>query len=529
MNTEVEAKILVVDDNPKNLLAMGVELEGQDAELFTASSGNEALAMLLRHEFALVLLDIQMPGMDGFEVARAIHSNNKTKDTPIIFVTANANDEASVNEGYATGAIDYITKPINTVILSGKVRAFISLYKTQKKVELILKKAKRLSDEANRTKSEFLANMSHELRTPLTAVIGYAEKITDSDISEVEKINAANTIVRNGEHLLDIINDLLDLSKIEFGNFDIEIAPASLPELIESIVTLMRAKATEKGLAFEIIQDSPIPEKIRTDSTRLRQILLNLISNAIKFTSTGKVQLRLSLEEDLEKMRFDVIDTGIGITPEQQGKLFSPFTQANLGITREYGGTGLGLSISQGLSEQLGGEISFKSQVGKGSTFTVSVATGPLDSISMIESISKVLSSNKKPSAPNPKPARSQEKLSGSVLLAEDCEDNRALITHYLKKAGVKVSLAENGQEALEMVSNDNFDVILMDMQMPVLDGHEATKLLRERGCQIPIVALTAEAMKHHINDCLEEGCSDHLAKPFHRNQLIEMVRKHLQ
>ena len=520
-------KLLIVDDIPANIYALEDLLNDLDIEIYTALGGYRALELTLEHDFSVILLDVQMPEINGYQVAEAIHKNEATKNTPIVFVTANYCNQANVLTGYDSGAVDYITKPVNAKVLRSKVIIFTDLYRAQKSTEAVLRSAKVLADEANFAKSAFLANMSHELRTPLTAVIGYAEKIAHSDVSEEEKLKAAETIVRNGTHLLSIINDILDLSKIESGQMDVELLPQSVCGLINGIVDLLKPKAHEKGLKLDVVYETSIPKTIETDQIRLRQIIINLLNNAIKFTNEGKVEIRVSLVADKERIRFEIVDTGIGISEELQQRLFKAFSQADISITREFGGTGLGLVISKQLAQRLGGDISVQSEEGKGSAFALEVATGSLAKVDIISTPSNKLESEKQESLVQ-QPAPQPEKLCGDILLAEDCEDNRNLISFYLKRAGASVEIVKNGQEAIDKASSKDFDLILMDMQMPIMGGHRATQLLRQKGCEIPIIALTAEAMKHHIERCMDVGCSDHIAKPFKHKNLIQVISKHL-
>ncbi len=398
-----------------------------------------------------------------------------------------------------------------------------------------LMRAKEAAESADRAKSEFLANMSHEIRTPMTAILGFAENLLEPDLSESQKVAAISTIRRNGEHLLQIINDILDLSKIEAGKLEVERIVYSPFKLANEVESLMRVRAEIKGLSFNIEYMGAIPESIRTDPTRLRQILLNLIGNAIKFTDTGGVRLviRLLREPDGASgeggpmMQFDVLDTGIGMSPEQIENLFQPFIQADCTITRRFGGTGLGLTITRRLAELLGGKITVESEPGKGSAFRVVVPTGSLEGVvlhesSPIESPGGVVSGS----------SRIEHTLSGRILLAEDGMDNQRLISFVLKKAGLSITTVDNGQEAVtEALSarakGTPYDLILMDMQMPVLDGYGATSLLRRHGYAGAIVALTAHAMVSEREKCLKAGCDDYATKPIERQKLLLLVSRY--
>ncbi len=420
--------------------------------------------------------------------------------------------------------------------LQEKRRHIVELESEVRRRSAALREAMERAEAANRAKSEFLANMSHEIRTPMTAILGYSENLLDPNLTEKERADAIQVIRRNGQHLLEIINDILDLSKIEAGRLEPEIIECSPGQLVADVYTLMRVRAEEKKLTWQAEFDGPIPEKIRSDPTRLRQILINLVGNAIKFTETGGVRLVASFQpadEDTQRparMRFDVIDTGIGLTAEQQARLFQPFSQADTSVTRKYGGTGLGLAISQRLARALGGDLTVRSTVGKGSTFSVTVGAGPLDGVRIIErpSLGDFLSGHEDDTAQT---VRSSDKpLKGlRILLAEDGPDNQRLITFILKKAGALVCVAENGQIGLDkaLAARDEkrpFDVILMDMQMPVMDGYTATSKLRAAGYEGTIIALTAHAMASDRQKCIDAGCDEFATKPIDRKKLIDLI-----
>jgi PAS domain S-box-containing protein len=380
------------------------------------------------------------------------------------------------------------------------------------------------AEVATQSKSEFLANMSHEIRTPMTAILGFTDILLDN-VNTPDAIDAARTVKKNGDFLLNLINDILDLSKIESGKLEVEQVASSPHQIIADVVTLMGVRAKAKGLPLDVEFDGPVPETICTDPTRLRQILINVVGNAIKFTETGSVEIvtRLLNETDEEpKLQFDVTDSGIGIPADKIEKLFKPFTQADGSTTRKFGGTGLGLSISKRLVELLGGEFSVTSTVGEGSTFSVTVSTGQLDDVRLIhvsgESVNEEI--NEEINAP-------LHNL--RILLAEDGPDNQRLIGFILKKAGAEVTLADNGQIGLEFATAAKlegrpFDVVLMDMQMPILDGYSATRRLRNDGYTLPIIALTAHAMSSDRQKCLDAGCDDYTTKPIDRKNLIELV-----
>jgi CheY-like chemotaxis protein len=396
----------------------------------------------------------------------------------------------------------------------------------RKRVEDGLPPGNSAAEEASRTKREYLAIMSHLIRAPLTAILGYTHLLREPEQSEEARVRCVQTIRRNGRHLLTIINDILDLSKIEAGKFTVDRVPVPTVQLVQDSVALVHASALEKALDLRVEYDGPVPAQVRTDPQRLRQVLVNLLGNAIKFTDRGTVRLRVGLgvRGDRRELRFCVSDTGIGMTPEQQSRLFQPFTQMDGSATRRFGGTGLGLTISRELAHLLGGDITVRSAPGVGSEFTAVIDPGGLDGVPMVEpGASTHVQSTRADGTPNIAiPAR--------VLVAEDGPDNQALILHYLKKAGANATIVENGQAALDAVARSGeerspFDVILMDMQMPVMDGYDATRRLRDLGFAGAIVALTAHAMEGDRERCLSAGCDAFVPKPLDRHQLLETIR----
>ena len=382
------------------------------------------------------------------------------------------------------------------------------------------------AEAANQAKSNFLANMSHEIRTPMTAIIGYADMMLEPDQTISDRQDCLQIVRRNARHLVDLINDILDISKIEAEKMTVERVKANFPQMVLDVVSLMRPRAAEKEIDLRMHFQGPTPEQILTDPTRCRQVLMNLTANAIKFTERGMIELVIQCfpRPGSSLIQVAIRDTGIGMTPEQMGRLFQPFMQADDSMTRRFGGTGLGLVISQRLSRLLGGDITVNSAAGVGSTFTITIDGGPLDDVNMIEGLTETML------IPTPAPAeqRVEIRLEGRVLLAEDGLDNQRLISAHLRRAGADVTIAENGRVAVDLVRKESFDVVVMDMQMPELDGYGAASELRRRGFTQPIIALTAHAMSEDRDKCIRAGCTDYLTKPIDKRLLLTTVRDYL-
>ena len=380
---------------------------------------------------------------------------------------------------------------------------------------------KSVAEMASQAKSMFLANMSHEIRTPLTAIIGFSEALLDVNQSMSERVEGIQTINRAGKHLLTVINDILDLSKIEAGRLDVERMPMMMFSIIEEVTTIARMQAESKGIAFEIEPVFPLPLMVNSDPVRMRQVVLNLISNATKFTEKGKVVLGLKYDEPASQLIIKVSDTGIGMSPEQLSRMFQPFSQADISTSRRFGGTGLGLALSQKLAEMLGGKITVESTLGKGSCFTFTLDTGPVKSL--------VKSAKDIPILQSAALMDESSNLTGSILLAEDNPDNQRLISLNTRRLGAQIHVVENGELAVQAALQQSYDLILMDMQMPVMDGITATQTLRSKGYTGPIVALTANATQQDMQKCLSAGCNSFLTKPIERGKFSETLSVYLK
>ncbi len=508
-------KILIVDDKRENLVALEVVLKGLDVEFVRALSGNEALGQTLKHEFALGIFDVQMPEMDGFETLEIIHDDVDISYFPVIFVSAIYKEDQYVLKGIETGAVDFISKPIIPAILQGKVRVFLDLYKQKKLLESTNKElivAKEKAEKKDLLKSLFLATMSHEIRTPMNGIIGVAELLKQTPLTS-DQIDLVNIMSISGNNLLLIINDILDISKIEAGQIKLEPTRFDLHLVASEIITLLGLKAEENNNKLLLEIDKNVPKFFIGDPVRIKQILINLANNAVKFTKNGTVRViisYLSTEGKNDKVGFKVIDDGIGIPKNEIDKLFKVFSQIDQTTQREFGGTGLGLAISKSLVEMMDGEIGVTSKHGVGSTFWFNILLGKSDSLGKTnydiitdkETLSTKSNSNLK------------------ILLVEDNLINQKVATGIIKQLGHNITIAANGKIGVELYKQNEFDVVLMDIQMPIMDGFTATEEIRkweQDNSKSPgiIIALTANALKEDKEKCYDIGMNNFLSKPF--------------
>lgn len=529
MKSKIKTKILIVDDHHENIVALSELIKSDDIEIFSALNAEEALELISRHDFGLLLLDVQMPITSGFELAQIIRSVKKYRNLPIIFVTASQEDSALIYKGYQSGAVDLLFKPLDPNVVRAKVRTFVAMAEQKMLLQKHVEELGRLrieAEAANIAKSQFLASMSHEIRTPLSAVLGFSELLYTNHNSEEKVSELKEAIKRNGSLLMRIIDDVLNLSKIEAGQLELETKDFDIKTFFEDIKSTLLFRAKEKGLSLVFKFNKELKGVYKGDPLRLKQIFLNIIGNSIKFTEKGEVLVDINFKNHSSTMGsfvVDVTDQGIGLTPMQMERLFKPFAQADSSTQRLFGGSGLGLVISKQIALAMGGDIELVSSTpNQGSVFriTFNLQVGNKENVQIVEETDTSLKDKHK----------SLLMLKNKKLLAvDDAQDNLTLISLYLQKTGVQLTVVDNALKAIEKVKNEDFDLILMDIQMPVMDGRKATQEIRQLGYNKPIIAFTAHAIESEQEKCISAGCNSVITKPINQKTLLNTVGSYLE
>lgn len=522
MGNKVE--VLIVDDLPENIQALEALIDNENIEIFSATSADEALELVARRSFGLLLLDVQMPVTSGFELAKIIRSVKKYRNIPIIFVTASQMDHRLIYEGYESGAVDLMFKPLDPNVVRAKVGIFVEMAQQRALLEEKLEEVKRLrveAEAANIAKSQFLASMSHEIRTPLAAVLGFSELLYSHNNTPEKNDELKAIIKRNGSLLMRIIEDVLNFSKIEAGQLDLEYKHFDIGSFFKDIESNLLLRAEEKGLSLITKYDDNIKGAYQGDPLRLKQVLLNIIGNSIKFTDRGNVWVTVKTQEanrDSGRQKFIVTveDQGVGIAPERVSRLFKPFMQADSSTQRLFGGSGLGLVIARQIALAMGGDIELvRSHPGVGTTFQITfyLKLSEQSEVSPYVGEDLPLTSEQLQSLKNKK-----------ILAVDDAKDNLKLVELFLASTGAKLTMVDNGLKAVGQVEKEDFDLILMDVQMPVMDGYRATKEIRAGGFEKPIVAFTAHAVESEWNKCIEAGCNSVITKPINKKHLLRTL-----
>jgi signal transduction histidine kinase len=526
-------RIIAVDDNPENLVALRNTLK-DIYEVYPSPSAAKMFNLLEHIQPDLILLDVEMPEMNGYEAIKKIKSDEKIKEIPVIFLTS-MTDENSETEGLRLGAVDYIRKPFVTLPLLQRINTHLSLMEQQSEIKQLLEiktkevslreKAELEALNASRAKGEFLSHMSHEIRSPLNAVIGMINIATKTDDVQTIK-NYLEKAGNASKYVMGVINDILDMSKIEANKLELSYGDFDFGKMLANIIDVTSVRAAEKNQNITVNVNENIPPFLIGDELRLSQVITNLLTNAIKFTpENGKIELKAEKTDGVADgeitLKITVADSGIGISPEQQKKLFTSYNQADSDITKNFGGTGLGLAISKRIVELMQGTIWIESELNKGAKFifTIKVKTGTQNAGKATSAESKTANFNFKEYA---------------ILAAEDVEINREILSALLEETGISIDFAKNGKLAVSMFTEhpEKYNLILTDVHMPEMNGDEATRTIRAlelpQAKNIPIIAMTADAFREDIEKLMSAGMNDHITKPIVPDDLYVMLKKHL-
>ncbi len=505
--TTDKVKILIVDDRPENLFSLEAILEGEDREIISANSGNEALKLAIKHEFALILTDVQMPGMDGFEMIEILRSNPKNKNIPIIFVTAISKEEKYVYKGYNEGAVDYLFKPLDANIVRAKTEVFITLYKQKQQLEL----QKQKLEQVNVQKNKYLGMAAHDLRNPL-GVMQYFSSILLEEAKEMlspEFYQHIEVIHSSSNFMINMVNELLDISKIESGTFTLNKHAASATSLVKEAVNVNKIFAQKKKIEITANVSNDIPSMM-FDYPKLTQVLNNLIGNAIKY-SAPKSKITVAASSTDETLIIKVADEGQGIPKSDIDKLFQPFQTTSVKATAGEKSTGLGLTIAAKMVEAHNGTITVDSELGIGSTFTVSIP--------IIKAEHKVKETTHFGTAEDYSDGYRE------ILICEDDLMIQMLMKHVLQVFDVKVHFAMNGKEGLDiLMENSKIDLVFTDLNMPVMSGNELIEEINRQELDVDVVVLTGRITEDFVNESNNSDSLRYLEKPINRADLQDIL-----